>query len=111
MAVKEQVSPRSRASERTVKAGGGIPWGKIGRYTAVVLIVFLALAPLYWSVATSVKSGLELNASPPTLFPHTFSLENFASDFSTSTCTHHLLNNLILTSATTLCSLILCILC
>src|SRR5260370_21100733 len=111
MAVKEQVSPRSRASERTVKAGGGIPWGKIGRYTAVVLIVFLALAPLYWSVATSVKSGLELNASPPTLFPHTFSLENFASDFSTSTFTHDLLNSTIIAAVTTLLALLFGILC
>src|SRR5437588_114421 len=70
MAVKEQVSAGARASTRTADSRGGFPWGNVGRYTAVVLVVFIALAPLYWSVATAVKSGLELNASPPTLFPH-----------------------------------------
>src|SRR5258707_12374199 len=111
MAVKEQVSPRSRASERTVKAGGGIPWGKIGRYTAVVLIVFVALAPLYWSIATAVKSGLELNASPPTLFPHSFSPENFQPDRSLTSLTHCLLNSTILAAVTTLLALLVGILC
>ena len=111
MAVTEQVSPSARASESTAKPGGGIPWGKIGRYTAVVLIVFVALAPLYWSVATAVKSGLELNASPPTLFPHTFSLENFATDLGLSTFTHDLLNSTIIAAVTTLLALFVGILC
>jgi multiple sugar transport system permease protein len=106
MAVKEQVSAGARASTSTAKSGRGIPWGKIGRYTAVVLIVFIAIAPLYWSVATAVKSGLELNASPPTLFPHTFSLENFASDFALSTFTHDLINSTIIATVTTILALI-----
>ena len=111
MAVKEQVSVGARASERTAKSGRGFPWGKVGRYTAVVLIVFICLAPLYWSIATAVKSGLELNASPPTLFPHTFSLENFQSDFALSTFTHDLLNSTIIATITTILALIVGILC
>ena len=58
MAVNEQVSAGVRASTKTADSRRGFPWGKVGRYTAVVLIVFIALAPLYWSVATAVKSGL-----------------------------------------------------
>src|SRR6266446_7273680 len=111
MAVQEQVSPSARASESTTKPGGRIPWGKIGRYTAVVLIVFVALAPLYWSIATAVKSGLELNASPPTLFPHFFSLENLQTDLSVSTFTHDLLNRTIIAAVTTLLALLVGILC
>ena len=111
MAVKEQVSAGARADTRTAKSGGGFPWGKVGRYTAVVLIVFICLAPLYWSVATAVKSGLELNASPPTLFPHTFSLENFANDLSLSLFTHDLINSTIIATITTLLALIIGILC
>src|SRR5256714_5410285 len=107
MAVKEQVSAGARASASTVKSRGGFPWGKVGRYTAVVLVVFIALAPLYWSVATAVKSGLELNASPPTLFPHSFSLENFASDFGLSTFTHDLLNSTIIATVTTILALVI----
>jgi trehalose/maltose transport system permease protein len=107
MAVKEQVSAGARASASTAKLGGGFPWGKVGRYTAVVLIVFICLAPLYWSIATAVKSGLELNASPPTLFPHTFSLENFQSDLALSTFTHDLLNSTIIATVTTILALII----
>jgi len=111
MAVKEQVSTGARVSTRTAKSGGRFPWGKVGRYTAVVVIVFIALAPLYWSIATALKSGIELNASPPTLFPHTFSLENFASDFGLSTFTHDLLNSTIIATVTTILALIIGILC
>ena len=111
MAVKEQVSAGASVNTRTAKRGGGFPWGKVGRYTAVVLIVFISLAPLYWAIATSVKSGLELNASPPTLFPHSFSLENFISDLTLSTFTHDLLNSTIIATVTTILALIVGILC
>jgi len=110
MAVKEQVSADARARAVTAKRGEGFPWRKVGRYTAVVLIVFIAIAPLYWSFATALKSGIELNASPPTLFPHTFSLENFASDFALSTFTHDLLNSTIIAVITTILALIIGIL-
>ena len=111
MTVKEQVFPDAKARESTAKPGKGIPWGKIGRYTAVVLVVFVALAPLYWSIATSVKSGIELNASPPTLFPHSFSWENYASDLALSTFTRDLLNTTIIATITTFLALIIGILC
>ena len=74
MAVKNQVLTGAQAKERTTEPGKGIQWGKVGRYTAVAFVVFVSLAPLYWIVVTSVKNGIELNASPPTIFPHSFSL-------------------------------------
>jgi ABC-type glycerol-3-phosphate transport system permease component len=76
-----------------------------------VLIVFVALAPLYWSIATSVKSGLELNSTPPTLFPQSFSLGNFASDLAVSAFTHGLLNSTIIAIITTVLSLAAGVLC
>jgi len=111
MTVKEQVSPDAKARASTAEPRKGIPWGKIGRYTAVVLVVFVALAPLYWSIATSVKSRIELNASPPTLFPHSFSWENYASDLALSTFTRDLLNTTIIATITTFLALIIGILC
>jgi len=111
MAVKEQVYPDAKAGVKPAQPGRRIPWGKIGRYTAVVLVVFVALAPLYWSIATSVKSGIELNVSPPTLFPHTFSLENYQSDLALSTFTRDLLNSTIIAIITTLLALFFGILC
>src|SRR5436309_8320807 len=111
MAVKEQVSAGARASASTAKRGEGFPWGKVGRYTAVVLIVFVCLAPLYWSIATALKSGLELNQSPPTLFPHSFSLENYASDLALSTFTRDLINSTIIATITTILCLVVGVLC
>ena len=111
MTVKEQVFPDAKARASTAEPRKGIPWGKIGRYTAVVLVVFVALAPLYWSIATSVKSGIELNASPPTLFPRTFSWENYLSDLALSTFTRDLLNSTVIATITTFLALIVGILC
>ncbi len=111
MAVKGQVIPATRAKAGTAAPEQGIPWGKIIRYIGVVLVVFIAIAPLYWTFATSVKSGVELNASPPTLIPHTFSLTNYASDLHVSSFTRDLLNSTIIAVITTLISLSVGILC
>jgi multiple sugar transport system permease protein len=111
MAVKGQVLSGAEARARTAEPEKGIQWGKVGRYTAVVFVVFVALAPLYWTFATSVKSGVELNVSPPTLVPHSFSLENYASDLSSSTFTRDLLNSTIIAIITTILALIVGILC
>ncbi len=111
MAVKNQVLSGAKARASTAEPGKGIQWRKVGRYTAVAFVVFVSLAPLYWTVVTSVKSGLELNVSPPTLFPHSFSLENFISDLSLSTFTRDLLNSAIIATITTILALIVGILC
>src|SRR2546423_4223375 len=111
MAVKEQAFPGAKARTRTAEPGKGIEWGKVGRYAAVVLVVFISLAPLYWTVVTSVKSGIELNVSPPTLYPHSFSFENYATDFGLSTFTRDLLNSAIIATITALLALMVGILC
>jgi multiple sugar transport system permease protein len=111
MAVKNQVLSGAQARERTTEPRRVIQWGKVVRYTAVAFVVFVALGPLYWTVVTSVKSGIELNVSPPTLFPHSFSFENFANDLSLSTFTRDLLNSAIIATITTILALIVGILC
>jgi ABC-type glycerol-3-phosphate transport system permease component len=111
MAVKNQVLSGAKARASTAEPGKGIQWGKVGRYTAVAFVVFVALAPLYWTVVTSVKSGIELNVSPPTLYPHSFSLENYITDLSLSTFTRDLLNSAIIATITTILALIVGILC
>lgn len=111
MAVKNQVLSGAKARASTAEPGKGIQWGKVGRYTAVVFVVFVSLAPLYWTVVTSVKNGIELNVSPPTLFPHSFSLENFITDLSLTTFTRDLLNSAIIATITTILALIVGILC
>src|SRR5690242_21580864 len=58
--------------------------GSIGHYIAVVFVVFLALAPLYWTFITSVKNGVEMFVSPPTLFPHSYDLSNYVQVINSS---------------------------
>jgi len=111
MAVKNQVLSGAKARASIAEPGKGIQWGKVGRYTAVAFVVFVSLAPLYWTVVTSVKSGIELNVSPPTLYPHSFSLENYITDLSLSTFTRDLLNSAIIATITTILALIVGILC
>src|SRR5437763_10073168 len=111
MAVKNQVLTGAQARESTAEPGKGIQWGKVGRYTAVAFVVFVSLAPLYWTVVTSVKNGIELNSSPPTLFPHSFSLENYINDLSLTTFTRDLLNSAIIAVITTILALIVGVLC
>lgn len=48
-------------------------------FTYIILIVFtlIYLVPIVWMTLSSFKSDAELFAYPPTLFPSTFSLENY----------------------------------
>ncbi|HEV2661252.1 MAG TPA: carbohydrate ABC transporter permease [Ktedonobacteraceae bacterium] len=111
MAIQQQARAGAKAGAITEESGKGLEWRKVVRYIAVVLVVFIALAPLYWTVVTSVKSGIELNVSPPTLFPHSFSFENYLSDLSTTTFTRDLLNSAIIATITTILALIVGVLC
>ena len=111
MATGGQALPRVQTRASVEEPEKRVTAAQIGRYVAVVLVVFVALAPLYWTVVTSVKSGIELNASPPTLVPHSFSLENFATDLTVSAFTRGLLNSTIIAVITTVLALILGILC
>jgi multiple sugar transport system permease protein len=111
MAVKEQAIPKAQVKVGVAESKRGFSWGKVVRYIGVVLVVLIAIGPLYWTFATSVKSGVELNASPPTLIPHTFSLENYISDLSVSIFTRDLLNSTIIAVCTTIISLVVGILC
>ena len=82
MATQEQVIPAARARARArTRSQQRERWGKIGRYVAVIIVVFIALAPLYWTFVTSIKNGIEINASPPTLVPHSFALNNYRAIF------------------------------
>jgi ABC-type glycerol-3-phosphate transport system permease component len=81
MAIQEQAISPSRGKQEALARAASRKnremWGTIGRYIAVAVVVFIALAPLYWTFTTSVKNGVEMNASPPTLFPHSFVLINY----------------------------------
>ncbi len=118
MATQEQVAPfvveKERAHAAPKKAKQQINWGKVGRYAAVVLVVLFSLAPFYWTIVTSVKGDLELNASPPTLVPHTLTLDNYIIDLTSPGSAffrEDLRNSTIIASVTTILCLVFGSLC
>ncbi len=81
MAVRDQAIPSAQARVTDTTPGRGINWGVIGRYIAVIVVLFIALGPFYWTAITSVKIDSEINASPPTLFPQSFTTNNYSQAF------------------------------
>lgn len=104
MTVQEQALPRTKVGVAE-EPKQSFNWRQVGRYIAVAVIVLISLGPLYWSLATSVKNGLELNFSPPTVVPHSFSLENYITDLQTPTFIHALINSAIISACTTILAL------
>jgi multiple sugar transport system permease protein len=83
-------------------------WKVIGRYIAMAVVLIVALGPFYWTLITSVKSDAEINASPPTLIPHSFTAKNYAEAFSSvqPAFAKDLLNSTIVAISTTILALI-----
>jgi ABC-type glycerol-3-phosphate transport system permease component len=98
----------SASAQGGKKATGGVNWGAIGRYVALVVVLVVALAPFYWTAITSIKSDAEINASPPTLIPHTFTTNNYTQAFLSvqPAFAKDLLNSTIVAVCTTILSLI-----
>ncbi|HLG78686.1 MAG TPA: carbohydrate ABC transporter permease [Ktedonobacteraceae bacterium] len=80
MAVQEQVAPVARA-EAGSQERRPFEWGTVGRYVAVAVVLIFALFPFYWTLITSIKQDVEINSSPPTLIPHTFTFNNYVNAF------------------------------
>jgi multiple sugar transport system permease protein len=107
MAVREQVV--SSAQARVAKTPGRrIKWGVIGRYIAVIFVLVIALGPFYWTAITSIKIDSEINASPPTLVPQSFTPQNYSAAFKSEqpAFAKDLLNSTIVAILTTLLALL-----
>ncbi|GHO82103.1 carbohydrate ABC transporter permease [Dictyobacter formicarum] len=115
MAVAEQVGSKEHVQQAHARIAAKKRMetvGKVVRYVAVVIIVFISLAPLYWTFATSVKNGIEINQSPPTIFPHQFDFNNYVQVLTNSTFfLPTLRNSTIIATITTLLALVFGILC
>ena len=85
-----------------------VNWGVTGRYIALLVVLIIALFPFYWTAITSIKVDSEINASPPTLFPHSFTLNNYDQAFVSvqPAFAKDLLNSTIVAISTTILALI-----
>src|SRR6266516_905388 len=104
-------APQKKAAKNVPQEDKASGAGLIGHYFAVFLVVFVALAPLYWTFITSVKNGVELFVPPPTLFPHSFDLSNYIQVFNSPFFLPTLKNSALIALLTTLISLLIGILC
>jgi len=75
-------------------------------YLFLCLYTVFTLLPIYWVFVTSVKPSTEVESFPPTLLPHTFSLEHYEFVFMKTRVVRGILNSLLVTLAVTVISLI-----
>ena len=108
MAVREQVVPTAQTKVADTTPRRRANWGVIGRYIAVIVVLFIALAPFYWTAITSIKIDSEINTSPPTLFPQSFTTQNYTNAFASPqpAFAKDLLNSTIVAILTTILALI-----
>ena len=80
---------------------------KIVFYSTLVLMVLFAFFPIYWMAITSFKSSGEVIQSPPTFYPHTFTLEHYTTALTDKNLLTYLKNSLIVAGLTSLLSVII----
>ena len=89
---------RSRQGWRRVVNGVNI---------AALLVFLFIVLPLYWMIASAFKTPAHVGASPPQLFPHPLSVQNFSVAFSQNTFGRYILNSLIVAVVATALVLVL----
>lgn len=80
--------------------------GKIVSRITLIVLSAAFLFPLYWMVATTLKSPEEMRASPPTLWPHELVWQNFADAVTVVPFWTFLRNTVIITVFTVIGSVI-----
>jgi len=81
MAIRDQILPSAQTQVADTAPKRKTNYGAIGYYIAVALVLIIALGPFYWTAITSIKVDSEINASPPTLFPQSFTTNNYSQAF------------------------------
>jgi len=67
---------------------------KVLVYGLLAVFLFWTLAPLYWAVATSLKTGGQLFNNPPIYVPNPVTLKNYQEAFGTTILATALLNTI-----------------
>jgi ABC-type glycerol-3-phosphate transport system permease component len=80
---------------------------RTGQYALLAVVVVVADLPLAWILLTALKPDTEIAAFPPTIIPHTFTLQNFQNLFAISSFGTYLVNSLVVAAATTVVTVVL----
>lgn len=77
------------------------------QYALLALVLMVSDIPLLWIVLTAFKPDQETAQYPPTILPHTITLDNFTRLFSELPFGTYLLNSMLVTIATTILTVVL----
>ena len=89
--------PVARAGAR-----GGAGWGlAAGAWTVRGLLFVFCAFPLYWMLVSSVKSPVELLASPPTLWPQAVTVRAYVKLFTETNFLTYFWNSIAVSGLTT----------
>ena len=73
----------------------------------VVLITIVMFFPLYWMIATSLKSAEESQLIIPTMYPHEFHPENYVNAWTASNISGFFMNSLLYSIVTMVCVILI----
>lgn len=79
--------------------------GKILKHVFLISFILLTLLPFFWSLSTSFKSTGEILSYPPSLFPESFTLDNYIRVIRQNNFLRFALNSTIVTVLTVLVTL------
>jgi multiple sugar transport system permease protein len=84
-------------------------WRRVvnGVNLAALLVFIFIVLPLYWMIASAFKTPANVGASPPQLFPHPLSVQNFSVAFSQNTFGRYIVNSVIVAVVATALVLVL----
>lgn len=80
---------------------------KVGVYALLIILSAVALFPILWIALSSFKPGSELFRYPPTMFPESFTLDNYIQAFEKANFALYFRNSAIVTVASTILTVII----
>jgi multiple sugar transport system permease protein len=80
----------------------GSVWADVLTYTVLAVAVLLALFPIYWTIATSLKTRVDSFAVPPKFWGFDVTFENYRNLFSDPRFARVYLNTILVTFQSTL---------
>jgi multiple sugar transport system permease protein len=72
-------------------------WDHVGVRLFLIIVSVLFIVPLYWMIATALKSNEELALTPPTLIPHSWAWHNFIDAFQAIPFATYFTNSTVIT--------------
>ena len=88
----------------------GLGWRIVG-YVAMVLVVLIVGAPLYWMLTAAFKTNAEIYIAPPVWIPEHPILTNFSSAWNAAPFGRFYVNSIVVTAVTALAKMTNAVLC